>query len=119
MKVHTTADIPALLEDGPPCRITLSIRADNTQANVQEEGSTGWSVATDRSPARALLAVLLRRPYRDAENLEGMQQAEPATALRAAVAQAPNPARQRAVIRRPAPTAPTAPAPRRVVRRAP
>lgn len=115
MKVHTTADIPALLEDGPPCRITLSIRADNTQANVQEEGSTGWSVATDRSPARALLAVLLRRPYRDAENMAGMQPAE-TTDLRAAVAQAPNPVRQRTVVRRPAPAVST---PRRVVRRTP
>lgn len=115
MKVHTTADIPALLEDGPPCRITLSIRADNTQANVQEEGSTGWSVATDRSPARALLAVLLRRPHRDAENLAGMQQAE-TTDLRTAVAQAPDPVRRRTVVRRPAPTVST---PRRVVRRTP
>lgn len=101
--------IDELLRRGGPCKITLWVGEDSSQANIQEPGSSGWHCVTRRNAAEALHAALMERPLfrgRTDTPLPAPAQAEEVSSVGAP--------RRVVVARKPA--APVAPI-RRVVRR--
>jgi hypothetical protein len=110
-----------LLDASRPYSLTLWVKENYAQANFREEGSDGWSIATEPTAAAALHRVLYeyhtrgaaRAPIHDPGAERMLEATTPA--LQAAVRAAPPPIRRTVVVRR-APPKPPAPKPRLVRR---
>lgn len=108
-----------MLRRGGPCNITLWVKDNNTQASIQEPGSTGWNCVTRPRAVDALHEALSQRPiFRKAKTTEALNPGKFSTvplpeAAAAAGIKVPAPVRKTAVIQRPD----NAHVPLRVIRR--